>query len=174
MNHLQVLKKKSRQAGASLRRALFVVLTLVAIITTQVLLSVANASGAYEMAELKGELKSLEQEASRMEQINDVYASPQFLAIQAEKLGMVPGTSPAFLKLSDGSVIGIPSAASPDGQMALQAPIPNILLDRLVESYGYPATESEKPKPEVMVAPAPVNTNIPQYLTNGLPAISTR
>lgn len=144
------------------------------IITAQVLLSVANASGAYEMAELKGELKSLEQDASRLKQINDVYASPQFLAAQSEKLGMVPGTSPAFLKLSDGSVIGIPSAASADNQMALQAPIPNSLLEKLIASDGYPVTESKTAAIKATVDPPPVNANVPQQLTNGLPAITTR
>lgn len=173
MNHLSLLRENRKRAGVHFRRALFVVLTLLGIIIAQILISVATASGAYEIAALKAEAKQLQQEASSLSQSNDVYASPQFLATQAEKLGMVSGGSPAFLRLSDGSVIGSPNAASAEGQMALYAPIPNALLDKIVSQEGYPVDSLQKEKPVAETKPTKTDTKIPQTLTNGIPAIST-
>ena len=54
--------------------------------------------------------------------------SPQYLAANAEALGMVPNANPVYLRLSDGAVLGEPSAA--DGGARSTAPlVPNALID---------------------------------------------
>ena len=42
--------------------------------------------------------------------------SPQYLAANAEALGMVPNANPVYLRLSDGAVLGQPTAAEPAAQ----------------------------------------------------------
>ncbi len=42
----------------------------------------------------------------------DSLRNPQRLAIRAKALGMVPAASPAFIKITDGSVLGTPTPAS--------------------------------------------------------------
>jgi hypothetical protein len=42
----------------------------------------------------------------------DSLRNPQRLALRAKRLGMVPAASPAFIKITDGSVLGTPTPAS--------------------------------------------------------------
>ncbi len=58
---------------------------------------------------------------------------PQRLATVAKQLGMVPPPNPAFIRLSDGKVLGQPLAATPLDAMrinALPAPKPKVLSPR--------------------------------------------
>jgi hypothetical protein len=43
----------------------------------------------------------------------EVLRNPQHVAEQAQKMGMVVSSRPAFLRLSDGKVLGAPAAATP-------------------------------------------------------------
>lgn len=94
----------------------------------QLLLSIAVAQGAYEIdafqlqrAELAREEQTLAEDLERVE-------SPQYLAMNAEALGMVPNADPVYLRLSDGAVLGEPTPATGDG--AASGPlVPNALLD---------------------------------------------
>jgi hypothetical protein len=43
----------------------------------------------------------------------DVLRNPQRVAEQAQEMGMVPAKNPAFLRLADGKVLGVPAAATP-------------------------------------------------------------
>lgn len=94
----------------------------------QLLLSIAVAQGAYEIdgyhlrqAELAREEQKLAEDLDRVE-------SPQYLAMNAEALGMVPNADPVYLRLSDGAVLGEPTPAVGGG--ASSGPlVPNALLD---------------------------------------------
>ncbi len=94
----------------------------------QLLLSIAVAQGAYEIdgyhlrqAELAREEQKLAEDLDRVE-------SPQYLAMNAEALGMVPNAAPVYLRLSDGVVLGEPTPAVGGG--AASGPlVPNALLD---------------------------------------------
>jgi hypothetical protein len=57
------------------------------------------------------------EQALRMEL--DVLRDPQRVALKAQQLGMVIPASPAFLRLSDGKVLGTPAAATPEGGVRL-------------------------------------------------------
>lgn len=50
---------------------------------------------------------------------------PQHVAAEAKKLGMVPASNPAFLRLSDGKVLGKPSLALPTDAVRI-APLPPV------------------------------------------------
>jgi hypothetical protein len=83
-----------------------------------------------QAAVLAGKEESLRMQLHRLR-------DPQHVAARAKKLGMVPSSSPAFIRLSDGKVLGRPAVADPGNAIRI-APLP-------------PA----KPRPEVVVAPMP-------------------
>lgn len=53
----------------------------------------------------------------------DTLRDPQRVATRAKRLGMVPSTGPAFIRLSDGKVLGTPTVAEPTDAMQI-APLP--------------------------------------------------
>ena len=53
----------------------------------------------------------------------DMLRDPQRVALRAKRLGMVPSASPAFLRLSDGKVLGKPQVAEPGDAMRI-TPLP--------------------------------------------------
>ncbi len=54
----------------------------------------------------------------------DALRDPQRVALQAQRMGMVLPTSPAFLRLSDGRVLGTPTAATRENPLRLLAKPP--------------------------------------------------
>lgn len=92
------------------RSPLFAAFTSVAIILTvlaaQLGLSIAVSDGAYEARALQTELRDLTRVERVLSQNTDKLASPQNLADNAARLGMVQNTTPATLRLSDGVVLG--------------------------------------------------------------------
>lgn len=69
-------------------------------------------------AVLAGQQESLQMQLDRLR-------DPQHIAAQAKKLGMVPVGSPAFIRLSDGKVLGKPTAAEPGNALRI-APLPPV------------------------------------------------
>lgn len=82
-----------------------VVLILVTLFA-QLGLSIAVSDGAYEARALQVELRDLTRVERVLLQNTDKLASPQNLADNAAKLGMVQNATPATLRLSDGAVLG--------------------------------------------------------------------
>ncbi|HET6627296.1 MAG TPA: hypothetical protein VFG63_12980 [Nocardioidaceae bacterium] len=53
----------------------------------------------------------------------DTLRDPQRVAARAKRLGMVPASSPAFIRLSDGTVLGTPTVADPANAVRI-SPLP--------------------------------------------------
>lgn len=66
---------------------------------------------AFETTRLQGEADRLTAQKQRLMLELAALRNPQALAEKAKKLGMVPPTSPAFLSLKDGKVLGDPQPA---------------------------------------------------------------
>lgn len=79
------------------------------------LLNTTMARGAYEAHDLKQELARLAQQELDLSAELDARAAPEALAASARSLGMVPAASPAWLRLSDGAVLGSPTPAGAGG-----------------------------------------------------------
>jgi hypothetical protein len=60
--------------------------------------------------EHRAQLLDAEQQGLQMQL--DSLRNPQRLALRAKHLGMVPAASPAFIKITDGTVLGTPTPAS--------------------------------------------------------------
>jgi len=76
-------------------------------------LNTALAQGSFTMSRLQATSDRLADAQGALNQSLDASKSPANLAREAADMGMVPAESAAFLRLSDGKVIGVASQAPP-------------------------------------------------------------
>ena len=107
-----VATRAQRKARPKVFYAIVTVGVIFGIIISNLRLSVAVASGAYEIAAMQQSNKELGRSYQTMNQDLDRLSSPQNLAANAEALGMVNNSTPVYLRLSDGAVLGTPEPAS--------------------------------------------------------------
>lgn len=77
------------------------------------LLNTALAEGSFTLGRLQARSAALADQEEALTHEVDAQRAPARLAQRAEALGMVPAESPAFLRLSDGKVLGVATAAEP-------------------------------------------------------------
>jgi hypothetical protein len=95
--------------------AVLSVTLLVVGLLTLLMLNISIGKGAYTLTELRrAQLQASEQQQALAEQVEE-RSAPQRLAARAKKLGMVPAPNTAFVRLSDGRVVGraAPATAPP-------------------------------------------------------------
>lgn len=114
--------------------------TLVALLMMNIALS-RTSFAVHELEQQRALL--VEQEQALSEQLA-LEGSPGRLAERARALGMVPNPQPAFVRLSDGAVLGSPEPAVAPESPAPEPPVP--------ES---PAPEPPTPEPPAPEPPAP-------------------
>ena len=106
------------QAPVHARSRIPFVLTCIAILAAALLgtlvLNTAMADGSYEAQRIKRELAAQAQVTDRFRAELDALTSPQSLAAQATKLGMVQVANPGILRLSDESIFGGAAAQGAD------------------------------------------------------------
>ncbi|QDO88303.1 hypothetical protein FNH13_08065 [Ornithinimicrobium ciconiae] len=78
------------------------------------LLNTARAESSFTLADLRKEQTLLHDTRVTLEAELSAKRSPETLAVEAERLGLVPSPSTAVLRLSDNTVLGV--AASVDAQ----------------------------------------------------------
>lgn len=107
-----VTSRGQRRARPKIAYAAVVVTGVLAIVVTQLMLSIGLSDGAYEISSLQQQQKELDRTNQVLSEQYDRLSSPQNLAASAESLGMVANSAPVYLRLSDGAVLGSPVAAS--------------------------------------------------------------
>jgi hypothetical protein len=93
----------------------FVVLVLLVLgggLVGLLVLNTALQQGAFHLASLQGQQSRLDTKQEDLRLRVDALRDPQRLAREAQRMGMVPNTSPAFLDLRNGSVLGDPQPAA--------------------------------------------------------------
>jgi hypothetical protein len=75
------------------------------------LVNTAMANGSFRLHDLQAASDQLTDRQQALRQDIAVQAAPERLAARARALGMVPSGSAAFLRLSDGRVLGVAKAA---------------------------------------------------------------
>jgi hypothetical protein len=100
---------------------------MAAVVVAQLLLSVGISQSAYEISTLQASQVELGRTTESVTEDLVRVSSPQSLAANAEALGMVSNSNPVYLRLSDGAVLGAPSAAS-GAEGAAAGLVPNALL----------------------------------------------
>ena len=78
------------------------------------LLNTAMAKGSYTMRDLQRQSDALTDRQDDLRHALDAVSGPGPLARRARTLGMVPAQTPAFLRLSDGEVLGVAKRATRD------------------------------------------------------------
>jgi hypothetical protein len=112
-SHLEVVTTRSqRRARPRALYAVVAVASLLAIVVAQLLLSIGISQGAYQLDTLQGKETTLQRSLQAASEDLSRISSPQNLAANANALGMVSNSNPAYLRLSDGAVLGAPIAAS--------------------------------------------------------------
>lgn len=160
--HLEIASTRvQRRSRPKSFYALVAVGCLFSIVIVQLLISIMVSNGAYQISALQFQLKELTRDQQSLTDQLRVLTSPQNLSDTAETLGMVPNSSTAYLRLSDGVVLGTPHAAAA-GKTLLHAQdggplIPNQLLNGLNLT------------PVSVVSPSTATTGAPE---SGVSAIS--
>jgi len=127
--HIEIVPTRTqRKARPKIAYAAVVVTGVLAIVVTQLLLSIGLSDGAYEISSLQSQQKELDRSNQVLTEQFDKLSSPQNLAASAESLGMVANSAPVYLRLSDGAVLGSPVAAAGTSVTGGQALVPNSLL----------------------------------------------
>lgn len=102
-------------APISMPRAPFVAMLLVVVIAGVVGILVLNTKineNAFRLDALQQNQQKLDRTEDQMNRRLADFGSPSNLAASARRLGLVPADSPAFIKLPDGKVLGVPRPAS--------------------------------------------------------------
>jgi hypothetical protein len=103
-----------------------------AIFLAQLLLTISLSSGAYNIGRLQNQQRDLARTASALDEQLNTLGSTQNLSADATSLGMVASSSLAFLRISDGRVIGTAVAAGRPGSKqkvsASNGSVPDSLL----------------------------------------------
>lgn len=86
------------------------------------LLNVSLEHGSYVLKDQQGKAGQLQDRAQDLREQLALLQAPQNLAGMASRLGMVPNPNAAFLRTSDGRVLGVPSRAVATKAPAAQAP----------------------------------------------------
>jgi hypothetical protein len=111
--HLEVVSTRSqRRARPRTVYAITAVSALLVIVVAQLLLSISVSQGAYQLSSLQTKQTELQRSYQAASEDLNRLTSPQNLAANANALGMVSNSNPAYLRLSDGAVLGAPVAAS--------------------------------------------------------------
>lgn len=116
------LVSSTRQGSASqaVPKLRYIVVTLFGIfgiLAVQLMLSIAVSGGAYEIASLKGEMRTTEQKRQMVSEDINALVAPDTLAALAASMGMVSDSNPAYLRLSDAQVVGAAVPAAPQSGM---------------------------------------------------------
>ncbi len=83
------------------------------------MLNTAMAKGSYTMRDLQQRSDELTDSQDALRHSIDALSGPGPLAKQAQSLGMVPAETPAFLRLSDGAVLGVAKAAEKNDRFSV-------------------------------------------------------
>jgi hypothetical protein len=113
-------RQKTKAAAVPKLRYIVVLLAgIFAILGGQLLLSIAVSGGAYEIASLKSELRGSHQQQQIVGEEISALVAPDTLATLAGSMGMVPDNNPAYIRVSNGAIVGeaTPAEASTSGQI---------------------------------------------------------
>ena len=91
-----------------------------AILGVQLLLSIQVSGGAYEISSLRAEVRASQQSQQMVSEEISALVAPDTLANLATSMGMVPDNNPAYLRLSNGAVLGDPLPAAGNSAKGVQ------------------------------------------------------
>ncbi len=142
-------------------RTPFVILVAVVLLGGVVLLLMFNTSmqqASFRATKLEERATLLNAKKQELRMELDTLRDPQRVSEEAASLGMVPMVTPAFLRLSDGTVLGVAQPATGESRIRLKA-----LPPRMPESF--------RPKPDVVYAPVEAGQTQAESEGTGAPGL---
>jgi hypothetical protein len=126
---LTLLHRPARRAPRTPFAVLLVIIAGLGLVGL-LLINTQLQQGAVHVSRVDRENQILRERVQALTQSVAAAAAPQRLATRAQELGMVPNPRPAFLRISDGTVLGDPKVAEappppPQPAPAPQAPPPS-------------------------------------------------
>jgi hypothetical protein len=118
------------------------------------LLNTALAQGSFTLHDLRNTSDQLTDAQGALSQSLDASKSPANLAKRAADMGMVPAQSAAFLRLSDGKVIGVAQQASPGPGLNVVGMAPAPVVPKPATATPAPAVKPATATPAPAVKPA--------------------
>lgn len=147
--------------GPKLRYIVATLVGIFAILAVQLILSIALSGGAYEIASLKGEMRSTEQKRQMVAEDINALIAPDTLAGLATSMGMVADNNPAYLRLSDSSVVGEAQPATADSGAAVfpvTAGSEDVTPPAIIAAVYESLTSPQEISPEVPTEPVSTQT----------------
>lgn len=120
-----VLREVPPPAPSVAGNGIFAIIVVGMLVGGMLLLLVLNTSlaqGSFEMGALSRTQRDLAVQEQRLVQQVALAESPESLQRRAERLGMVPASSPVFLRLADGVVLGLPKPAPAAARSGTRTP----------------------------------------------------
>jgi len=171
--HLRAVERPTRRRRPRMAYAMVALVGAALIGGTQIALTIATTQDSYAADKLSQQNRQLTWQAQAAAQDLDGVSSPQSLAAEAAKLGLVVGGSASYLRLSDGSVIGAQgpapwaSTVNPTGANS----VPNALVhDTPPPTAPHAAGAGVQPKTQDA---APPQSSVPPT-AEGLPTPTIR
>lgn len=173
--HIEIVATRAqRRARPRLVYGIITVGGLLSVLLTQLLLSIALSDGAYQIANLQDQQRELVRDAETLSEQINVLQSPQNLAVNAVTLGMVSNSSTAFLRLSDGAVLGSATAARVNDRIVLGQDRTTLISNALLVGSPTVSPTAVDTAPESGVATAGDDASSVVSTGNDLPAVNTR
>jgi len=122
---LTVVPRRRRPQAPRLPFAILVGVVLLAGVVGLLMFNTSMQQASFTATALEASAGALHAEEQSLRMELDRLRDPQQVATRAEQLGMVPMANPAFLRLSDGRILGSAVPAAPtDGQRITPLPLP--------------------------------------------------
>lgn len=165
--------------------AIVAIAGVLAIGAAQMALSILTTEGSFAVSKLTQQQRSLTLQKQVLYDDVTGLSSPQFLAANAAALGMVVGEPPAYLRLSDGALLGTGAASTWQSSVdpATRGSVPNALIAKtpLVTDPAGTAGSAQTAEgattdaatTDAGGAAPPADPATPPALTDGLPSPST-
>ena len=111
---------RRRTRAARMPFVMLVSLVLLGGVVGLLLFNTSMQQASFAATSLEEQARTLSAREQTLQMELDVLRNPQHVAEQAHRMGMVPAANPAFLRLSDGKVLGVPAAATGEQGLRIQ------------------------------------------------------
>ena len=120
---LTVVPRSAARRAARVPFVMLVSLVLVGGIAGLLCFNTSMQQASFTATSMEQQAQALDARTQSLTMELDALRDPQRVAVRAQEMGMVPASSPAFIRLSDGKVLGNPTPASADAALRI-TPLP--------------------------------------------------
>lgn len=119
---LTVVPRTVRSTAPRVPFVTLVSLMLIGGVVGLLMFNTSMQQSSFTAAELETRATDLTSRQQTLQMQLEELRDPQRVAERAQKLGMVPATNPAFIRLSDGKVLGTPETATAEDGFDIRPP----------------------------------------------------